>query len=191
VVRVAHDETEDADHLERRLRLAVVSCSDDDSFGGGDAAQTRDRQLATEQRDHHPRLDPAHVHEPDQRRHDDELVRERIEELPEHADEPLLPRDVAVEEVGDRGGGVDPRGPETIARAPSSEEHEDDRDHQNSRERQQIGNVDGVIFQRPTTRDPEASYGVTALDLLAHARASTTSHAPRAREAGNMLSAGA
>ena len=67
VVRVAEEQADDADHLERRLRLAFFAGRDDDALARGDAAQAGDRDLAREQEHDHPRRDAPHRDHPHER----------------------------------------------------------------------------------------------------------------------------
>jgi hypothetical protein len=147
-VRVADDEAENADHLQRGLRLPAVAGRDDHSLGRGDASQARDAQLAREQEHDDPRLDAPHVHHPHEGRHHDELVGERIEELPEHADEVHPAREPAVEKIGDRGGGVEDRRPVAVTRSAAVEQDEHAGDHDDAQRRQQVRDVDRVLPER-------------------------------------------
>src|SRR5438477_41277 len=72
----------------------------------GDAAQARHGELATDDQHDQPRRyaraglarsRTRHRREHDEHRHDDELVRERIEELAEGRDDAVLAREIAVE----------------------------------------------------------------------------------------------
>ena len=76
---------------------------DDDPFARRDAAEAVDGELPREEEHDDPGRDPAHRDHPDERRHHDELVGERVEELAEHADDAHPAREPAVEQVGDRG----------------------------------------------------------------------------------------
>src|SRR2546426_400509 len=67
-----------------------------------DRAQDRDHQLAREDHDHDPCRDQALLDQDDEDGEHEELVRERIEKLPEIADAPAAPGQLSVESVGER-----------------------------------------------------------------------------------------
>src|SRR6185312_16355187 len=147
-VRVAEDEGDDADHLEGGLHLPFLAGADDHPLARGDAAEAGDRDLARQEENHDPRRDAPHRHHPDERRHDDELVGERVEELPEDADDVELPRQVAVEHVGDGGGGEDDAGPVAAHRRRRVEQPDEERDRDDAPDRQEVRQVDGVFAER-------------------------------------------
>ena len=76
------------EHLKDRLVLAELLGGEDDALAERDGAQTGDRELAADdQHDHpgrHARL-ARHGGQHDQRRHDDQLVGQRIEQLAQRA----------------------------------------------------------------------------------------------------------
>ena len=67
-----------------------------------DAAQHRDGELAAEDHRHHPRRRQVHLHQRHERGGDQQLVGERIHQLPEGRDLLAAPRQIAVEPVGQR-----------------------------------------------------------------------------------------
>ena len=71
--------------------------------------------------------DAPHGDHPDERRHHDELVGERVEELPEDADDAHPTREPAIDHVGERSDGEDNRCPEASLLGPLVEEPETER----------------------------------------------------------------
>jgi hypothetical protein len=69
---------------------------------GHPLAQRRDRDLAADDDDREVRVGAAERDEQDQRGRHHQLVGDRVEERAERAGQPELPREPAVEPVGDR-----------------------------------------------------------------------------------------
>ena len=105
---VGHEHVDHVDDLQHGLELAVLVGGDGDALRDADDAQHAHGDLAADDDHGDPRGDPVLGHERDERGGDEQLVGERVEELPERGDLLAPPRDVAVELVG--GGGEDEHG---------------------------------------------------------------------------------
>ena len=114
-------------------------------------AERRDGELAAEHDDHRDDTEErqaSEVREENQRRHHEKLVRQRVEELPKHADLAPLAGEVAVDEVGERGPDVKHRRPEArlgcaIPQQPQHPGNQSDAEHG-----QQVGQIDRVVPDR-------------------------------------------
>mgnify|MGYP001641239277 CR=1 FL=1 len=132
---IRRDEQDDGDHLEDGLELAEIRCGDDLALARGDHAHAGYDELARHDDEHDPARKRTELYQDQQRRHDEDLIGQRIEELAEIGDFVALARQVPVEPVRrgykdeDRGG--DPalpiRGAETDPFGPRTEDgdHED------------------------------------------------------------------
>ena len=85
-VALGEDEQRHRRDLREHLRLAPSRRGDDDPAPRGDRPQARHRELAPDDDDHHPRRREAELHERDERRRDQQLVGDRIEQRPERRD---------------------------------------------------------------------------------------------------------
>jgi hypothetical protein len=83
-------------HLGDHLGLAQVAGLHDVTFRGGDAAQPRDGKFAADDQHHHPGRHSPDLHEGNQRRRNEQLIGNRIQQRPDCSD--LLPtsREIAI-----------------------------------------------------------------------------------------------
>jgi hypothetical protein len=133
------DGSADEDVLEDRLQLAARTRRDDRAVARGDGADDRDSKLAAE----HDQQDPERATrqwrrtgrgvtalrqdvERDERRREQQLVGDRIDELAEVRDPAVLPRQVAVPQVGERGDQEEDPGDEPRRERRHEEQQPDD-----------------------------------------------------------------
>src|SRR3990172_603101 len=90
--------------LGQHLVLSDIARMADDAQGGGDRPQPGDRNLTAHNEDHHPGRGAAHLHQRDEGSGDEQLVSDRVEQLPKRGDLPSAASDLAVQPIGqDRG----------------------------------------------------------------------------------------
>src|SRR5207247_5354972 len=101
-VGALEDQQRDRAHLRHRLRLAQGGGGDHPPLARRDRAEDGDDQLARKDDNHHPRRDQALLDKDDEDRQDEELVRQRVEELAQVAHHARAAGELAVERVGER-----------------------------------------------------------------------------------------
>jgi len=113
----AKDQQENGGDLRDHLEFSQWRRGNRDAPRLRQAAEHGDGNLPPENHDHDPRLSQVHLDQRDERRGDQELVRQRVHELPERRD--LLPaaREVAIEPVGQRRQAEDRRPHQFFANA--------------------------------------------------------------------------
>ena len=125
-----------------------------------------------------------------ERRHHDELVGERVEELPDDRDEPLLPRHPPVEEVGRAGHRVDDRRDEAVHARLVVREPEEHRDHRDPHERDRVRRVQELPPERALHASPPRTSAPTLAAGSARTRPSpASSTATTTGSAGSSSSA--
>src|SRR4029077_9799111 len=90
-------------YLENHLGLAEHGRFDGEAFGGGDVAQAKHGEFASDDDDHHPGGNQVHVHQGNESGGDEELVGDGVEQDAEGGDLQAAAREVAVGPIG-RGG---------------------------------------------------------------------------------------
>ena len=112
-------------------------------------------ELAPEDHGHHPRRREIHLDQRDERGGDQQLVGQRIHELPERRDLLAPPREVAVEPVGQRGDAEDRRADELLRHAEDQaplelrQQHDDQQRHEeDAAERQRVRKIHALLVVR-------------------------------------------
>ena len=140
---VGHEHVHDVDDLQHRLELAVLVGGDGDALRDADDAQHADGDLAADDDHGDPGGDAVLADQRDERRGDEQLVGERVEELPERRDLLVAPRHVAVELVGGRREDEDGGGGDVAVglRDPREQQHQEHGDEQDPRDGDGVGEV--------------------------------------------------
>ena len=185
------EHVDDVDDLQHRLELAVLVRGDGDALADADDAQHAHGDLTDDDDRGDPGGHPVLRHERDEGGGDEQLVGERVEELPEGGDLLAAPRDVAVELVGGRREmktAAAARSPQGCGR-PAEEEHEEHRHQQDPGDGDAVGEVELADCSRssPVVATASTSYP----RLSAHNGADEVASAHRApRERGAAVHIG-
>ncbi len=99
------------------------------------------RQLAPDDHDGDPGVHHVDLHERDQRRRDEELVGDGVEQGAEPRDLVPAARHAAVEPVGEGGGDEDDGGDQDVDAVGGDQEDDDERDQHDPDQRQRDGHV--------------------------------------------------
>ena len=136
--RSAQDQQRDAADLRRHLRLAPARGRDHDALARGDRPQARHRELAPDDHDDHPRRREPQLDEGDERRRDQELVRDRVEQRAERRDLAPAPREPAVQKVRRRRDQEDQKAHRLAPVELRQEDDDEERNQEDPEERQSV-----------------------------------------------------
>jgi len=116
---VGEDGGHDGDDLDDGLQLADLACLNREAFGGSDAAQTGDEELAADDEDGDPGFDDTGGvgDQDDVGRGDHQLVRKRVEQDAHGGDLLAAAGEVAVQAVGHAGQDEDDAGDDLLLAA--------------------------------------------------------------------------
>jgi len=106
---VSENRCYNGDNLQDHFQLAKIARLNGKAFGGGDAAQAGDQELAPEHENNDPRRHEVggEADEEDESGGNQEFIRHGIKENSYAADLAVLAREVAVKAIGDRGQNKD------------------------------------------------------------------------------------
>ncbi len=131
----------DGERLNEGLSLSPVVGRDDDSLRRGDRPETGDRDLAGHDDDDHPRVNTSQRDQHDQRRIDEQFIRQRIQQLSDRGFAFLLAGDISVQEVRCGGDAEEKGRQEASHRAGEKKKNHDHRNRPDAQERDRIGNI--------------------------------------------------
>src|SRR3990172_3072670 len=97
--RIKHQQ-DHGDHFRDHLVFAQLGRGDDQALGGGNAPQSGDGDVPPDDDGRDPRRHPLNLDEGNERRRDQQLVGDRIQELAQGRHLPATPGDAAVQPVG-------------------------------------------------------------------------------------------
>jgi hypothetical protein len=147
---VSQHQKQDGHHLRDHLDLAERGRGNRHAPCVGQAAEHRDGELAAQDDGHHPGRGHAHLHQRHQRRRNQQLVGERVHELPELRHLPAAAGEVAVQPVRQRrdaedGGAEDlPRHAEDELGLEARQQHHDEqRNQEDAGQRKRVRQVHG------------------------------------------------
>jgi hypothetical protein len=140
-VRVVQDQRHERDHLHGGLVLATATGRDHNALADRDRPESRNRQLSSGNDDHSPCGNVPQLDHQHQGREHDQLVSQRIEELPEHAGQAHLAGQIAVDKVCDRRQRIQNCGPKVPHARVLVHQPQHDRDHHNPRHGEQIRQI--------------------------------------------------